>query len=78
VGGNNIYTSGPATGIPDSQVVTSAAQSSLIARMVDVETGSVLWSGRMSYEGYDIASAITAITASLAKSLVPLWPSLHP
>jgi hypothetical protein len=46
--------------------------------MVDVETGSVLWSGRMSYQGYDIASAMAAITASLAKSLVPLWPSLHP
>ena len=78
VGGNDIYTSGPAFGVPDSQVVTSAAQASLIARMVDVETGSILWSGRMSYEGYDNQSAMAAITASLAKSLVPLWPALHP
>ena len=78
VGGHNVYTSGPAFGIPDSQVVTSAAQSSLIARMVDVETGSILWSGRMSYEGYDTQSAMAAITGSFAKSLVPLWPALRP
>jgi hypothetical protein len=72
--------SGGVTGleIPDSQVVTSAAQSALIARMVDVESGSILWSGRMSYEGYDLQSAMSSITASFAKSLVPLWPTLHP
>jgi hypothetical protein len=77
VGGSDVYTSGPAIGVPDTQVVTSAAQASLIARMVDVETGSILWSGRMSYEGYDNQSAMAGITSSLAKSLVPLWPALH-
>jgi len=64
-------------GIPSSQVVTSAAQDSLIARMVDVETGSILWSGRMSYEGYDNQTTMSEITSSLAQSLVPLWPTLH-
>lgn len=68
----------PILGVPDSQVVTSAAQASLISRMVDVETGSILWSGRMSYQGIDTQAAMAGITASLAKSLVPLWPSLHP
>jgi hypothetical protein len=78
VSGGDVFTSGPAIGIPDTQVVTSAAQAALIARMVDVETGSILWSGRMSYEGYDNQSAMAGITAALAKSLVPLWPALHP
>jgi len=69
---------GPVAGLPRAEVVTSAAQNSLIARLVDVETGSVLWSGRMSYEGYDNQSAMASITSSFAKSLVPLWPALHP
>jgi hypothetical protein len=74
---NNLSPGGSVIGVPDSQVLTSAAQDSLIARMVDVETGSVLWSGRMSYEGYDNQSAMAAITSSFVKSLVPLWPALH-
>ena len=78
VSSGDVFTEGPAIGVPDSQVITSAAQAALIARMVDVETGSILWSGRMSYEGYDNQSAMAGITASLVKSLVPLWPALHP
>lgn len=78
VGNANVYSQGPVFDVPDSQVITSAAQSSLIARMVDVESGSILWSGRMSYEGYDNQSAMAGITAALAKSLIPLWPALHP
>ncbi len=76
--GSGHISRGAATGIPRTEVVTSAAQNSLIARLVDVESGSVLWSGRMSYEGYDNQSAMASITASFVKSLVPLWPALHP
>jgi curli biogenesis system outer membrane secretion channel CsgG len=78
VGSSNVQRSQPVYDIPDSQVVTSAAQASLIARMFDVENGSILWSGRMSYEGYDNQSAMAGITSSFAKSLVPLWPALQP
>jgi hypothetical protein len=77
IAGGNV-TAGPATGIPRTDIVTSAAQAAIIARMVDVETGSILWSGRMSYEGYDTQSAMASVTGSFAKSLVPLWPALHP
>lgn len=77
VGAGAVYNEGSALGIPDSQVITSAAQASLIARMVDVETGSILWSGRMSYEGLDSEETMAGITSSLVESLVPLWPSLH-
>jgi len=77
VSGTDLMPEGPAIGVPDSQVLTSAAQASLISRMVDVETGSILWSGRMSYEGIDAESTMAGITSSFAKSLVPLWPALH-
>src|SRR5437667_2353092 len=36
VGGTNLTPEGPAIGVPDSQILTSAAQASLISRMVDV------------------------------------------
>jgi hypothetical protein len=75
--GGNLSPEGSAIGLPDSQVLTSAAQASLISRMVDVETGSILWSGRMSYEGIDSQSTMAGITSSFAKSLIPLWPALH-
>ena len=77
VNGGMVYNEGSALGVPDSQVITSAAQASLISRMVDVETGSILWSGRMSYEGLDSQETMESITSAFAESLVPLWPALH-
>jgi curli biogenesis system outer membrane secretion channel CsgG len=77
VNGTTLYPGGSALGIPDSQVVTSAAQVSLISRMVDVETGSILWSASMRYEGLDSEETVGNITSSFAESLVPLWPALH-
>lgn len=73
----NLTPGGSVIGVPDAQVLSSAAQAALIARMVDVETGSILWSGRMSYEGVDVQSTMASITSSFAKSLIPLWPDLH-
>ena len=78
VNSTDLISEGSAIGVPDSQVLTSAAQASLIARMVDVQTGSILWSGRMSYEGLNTETTMAGITSSFAKSLVPLWPALHP
>jgi hypothetical protein len=77
VQGGDLYSQGSVVGLPNSQVVTSAAQASLIARMVDVETGSILWSGRMAYEGLDVQSTMGSITSALVESLIPLWPELH-
>lgn len=77
VGRGMIRNEGAAFGLPDSQVITSAAQASLIARMVDVETGSILWSGRMSYEGLDSQQIMAGITSSFVRSMIPLWPALH-
>jgi curli biogenesis system outer membrane secretion channel CsgG len=77
MGGGTVVNEGSPIGVPDSQVITSAAQASLISRMVDVETGSILWSGRMSYEGLDSQETMESITSAFAESLVPLWPALH-
>jgi len=77
VSGSDIYSQGGVIGLPDSQIVTSAAEASLISRMVDVETGSILWSGRMNYQGLDIQTTMADITESLVQSMIPLWPALH-
>lgn len=75
--GRNLHPDGPVPGLPDSQVLTSAARVGLIARLVDVESGSVLWSARMNYEGLEPEDAMASITASFADSLVPIWTQLH-
>lgn len=74
--GRNVYPVGGVPGSPDSQVIASAATVGLTARMVDVETGSILWSAMMNYEGFDTATAMRAIAQSFIDSLVPVWPSL--
>lgn len=67
----------PLMGVPNSQVVTAAASASLVARMVSVETGSILWSASMSYDGLDTASAIRVIAGAFVESLLPVWPELR-
>lgn len=74
--GRNVYPVGGVPGTPDAQIIASAASVGLTARMVDVETGSILWSAMMSYEGFDTATAMRSIAESFVDSLVPVWPSL--
>ncbi len=76
VSGRNVYPGMSVHGLPNTQVVTTASSVGLTARLVDVETGSVLWSARMSYEGFDTESAMSAITTSFAKSLSSRWPAV--
>lgn len=75
--GRNLHSEGSAPGLPDSQVLATAASVGLIARMVDVETGSVFWSARMNYEGFDPEDAMASVTSAFANSLVPIWSRLH-
>lgn len=76
VSGGNIYSQGSVMGLSNSQLLSTTANVALVARMVDAQTGSILWSASMSYEGLDIPSAMTAITESFINSLAPIWPSL--
>lgn len=63
----------PAPGAPGASVLTSSAQVGLAARLVDVNTGSVVWSAHQSYEGFDTDSAMSAVARAFARSLAPLW-----
>jgi len=71
-----IFNEGAVSGMPNSQILSTTANASLVARMVDAQTGTVLWSGSMSYEGFDLTSAMKGVTDAFAKSLSPIWPSL--
>lgn len=77
VSGGNVYSEGSVLGLPNTQLLSTTANVSLVSRMVDVETGSILWSASMTYEGFDIPSAMTAITDSFINSLDPIWPALR-
>lgn len=76
VGGGTIYSEGTVMGMPSAQLLSTTANVSLLSRMVDVETGSVLWSASMTYEGFDVVSAMGGITDAFIRSLAPIWPGL--
>lgn len=67
----------PVPGVPESQIITAAANVSLVSRMVDVETGSILWAGSMNYDALDTGTAMRTITSGFVDSLVPIWPGLR-
>lgn len=73
----NIYSSGSVLGVPNTQILSTAASVGLTSRMVDVQTGSVLWSARMNYEGFDTEATMETITSSFVKSLAAVWPSVQ-
>lgn len=74
--GGNVYAGGSVPGVPNSQLLSTAAEVSMVTRMVDVETGSILWSASMNYEGFDIHSAMNSITKAFVISLSPIWSGL--
>ncbi len=76
VGGGTVYSEGTVMGMPSAQLLSTTANVSLLSRMVDVETGSVLWSASMAYEGFDVVSAMGGITDAFMRSLTPIWPGL--
>jgi hypothetical protein len=77
VGSGSAYSEGAVPGVPNSQLLSTTANVSLISRMVDVQTGSVLWSASMAYEGFDTASAMSGITDAFVSSLEAIWPGLY-
>lgn len=77
VGNTTVYSEGSVAGMPNSQLLSTTASVSLISRMVDVNTGSILWSASMVYEGFDISSAMSGITDAFISSLSPIWSGLY-
>jgi len=78
VSGSSVHSEGTVLGMPNSQILSTTANVSLVSRMVDVQTGSIMWAASMSYEGFDIPSAMTGIAESFTRSLAPIWPALLP
>lgn len=76
VSGGSVYSRGSVLGLPNSHLLNTTANVALVSRMVDVQTGSVLWAASMSYEGFDVASAMNGITEAFARSLAQIWPGL--
>jgi curli biogenesis system outer membrane secretion channel CsgG len=76
VSGGSVYSEGTVLGLPNSQLLSTTANVSLVSRMVDVQTGSVLWAASMSYEGFDVSAAMNGITEAFARSLAQIWPEL--
>lgn len=76
VNSTTIHSEGSVSGLPNSQILSTTANATLVARMVDVQTGSILWAASMSYEGFDLMSAMTSITDSFIDSLKSIWPVL--
>lgn len=61
------------TSSPHVSMLTSSAVVGMTARLVDVETGAVVWSAHQSYEGFDIDSAMSSVSEAFARSLRRLW-----
>ncbi|OGR53337.1 MAG: hypothetical protein A2049_07970 [Elusimicrobia bacterium GWA2_62_23] len=76
VANSSVYSEGTVMGMPSAQLLSTTANVSLLSRMVDVETGSIMWSASMAYEGFDITSAMSGITDAFMRSLTPIWPGL--
>ncbi|OGS12578.1 MAG: hypothetical protein A2234_06325 [Elusimicrobia bacterium RIFOXYA2_FULL_58_8] len=76
VSNSGLYSEGSVAGLPNSQLLSTTANATLVARMVDAQTGSILWSGSMSYEGFDLTTAMREIANAFTTSLAPIWPAL--
>lgn len=73
LGSSSAVDRGQVGGSPGTDVITSDANVGLSARMVETETGSILWSAHLTYEGIDADSAMGQICSSFVRSLEPIW-----
>jgi hypothetical protein len=75
--GSNIYSWGRAFGIPgESHVLLTNASVSVAVKMIDVETGDIVWMDSCTYEGLNIQAAVDGAVNYLLKSLSRVWPSV--
>lgn len=57
----------------DTYILETTLEVGLTIRMIDVETGSVMWAGHLTYEGLDITTTLQTIADYLIKSLTKNW-----
>ena len=71
-----IYFTNPQTGRVESQMFLKDADVGIDARMVDTETGLVIWSNSSDYNAFDIHTAIDHCVSSMLNSLRKFWPAM--
>jgi len=59
-----------------SEVFLIGAEVGINARMVDVETGLVIWASSYTYESFDMEGAIRGTVTTLLNSLKKVWPRI--
>ena len=59
-----------------SEVFLIGADVGVSARMIDVETGLVVWASSYTYESFDIEGAIRGTVSTLLNSLKKVWPEI--
>lgn len=60
---------------PYAQSVDTTAKVGITARMVDVESGSLLWSGSDSEEGDNVQDCADAASGAIMTALKSTWPA---
>lgn len=60
----------------DISVLETTAEIAISMRMIDIESGSILYSAYMSYEGLDISTTVQIISEYFIKSLSKYWKEL--
>jgi TolB-like protein len=59
-----------------TQVFLKGAEVGVSARMIDVETGLIVWAGSYTYESFDMEGAIRGTVSTLLNSLKKVWPQV--
>ena len=61
----------------DTSIIETTAQVGLTLKMIDIETGSILFQAYMDYEGIDTESAIQTISEYIVASLAKYWKEIN-
>jgi curli biogenesis system outer membrane secretion channel CsgG len=61
----------------DTSIIETTAQIGLSLKMIDIETGSILFQAYMDYEGIDTESAIQTISEYIVASLAKYWKEIN-
>jgi len=59
-----------------TEVFLKRAEVGVSARMIDVETGLIVWASSYTYESFDMEGAIRGAASRLLNSLKKAWPRM--
>jgi TolB-like protein len=76
-GGSQAVPDSKAAGSQNAQVASVSAVVDVMARLTDVSSGKILWSGSYSYEGFDLQGALQPVVAFLMQSMSRLLPQMN-